>query len=77
MSEGKLTLIHRTIGEREFEQKHAERILKMQNNGGWELAKEKALKNESDVAGKRNKRKVKKSAETRDNQQSDSPREQT
>lgn len=37
----KTTMVRLTcpsLGEREFEVSHAERLLSMQNNGGWQLA---------------------------------------
>ena len=32
-----VTLKHQVLGDREFEISHAERLLAMANNGGWEL----------------------------------------
>lgn len=33
--ERKITLSHPVLGDRVFEYKHGQRILKMKNNGGW------------------------------------------
>lgn len=35
----KVKLKHKILGIREFEKEHADRILGMSKNGGWELAK--------------------------------------
>lgn len=55
---GKVTMVRLTcpsLGEREFEVSHAERLLSMQNNGGWQLSdKEYEYKNGS-ISRKANK----------------------
>jgi len=46
-------LTHPIIGDMEFEDEHANRILEKENNGGWELKKSKA----SDSTGSKGKSK--------------------
>lgn len=52
-------LTHPIIGDKQFEDNHAKRLLEMKNNGGWEL--------KENAATKRNKGNTKKSiTETND-----------
>lgn len=45
-----VVLTHPTLGDREFEPDHAERILAMENNGGWTKKRTRKRKTQKGAA---------------------------
>ena len=51
-----VTLTCQSLGSREFEVNHAERLLAMPNNGGWQLPKESEYVYEDGTISRRSKK---------------------
>lgn len=52
----KVKLVCPSLGEREFEVSHAERLLAMPKNGGWQLPKDSSFVFENGSISRRNKK---------------------
>jgi hypothetical protein len=51
-----VTLTCQSLGSREFEVSHAERLLAMPNNGGWQLPKDSEYEYEDGTISRRSKK---------------------